>query len=1623
VQQCENELLARQPYVCEVQHELDVMTYCEQGMEKHGSPSGEFIAHTHTTEGWKITLEDPNACKCNGMKYSQYIHHINGRPLQDAEFVDVPISSFEDCEVPPRPVNVIQGMEEILRQLDHYFAKRGITQQDVDTKVQEIMRMLLHVYETFALSMRFLARAQDWADIWSVFLNAFKLVTGKTSLELVPELVKAKEWIIAFAQEMDWIPQNNDVQGLLEDVSTLREGFETYKKIKKNLVLKHSSKLIKYCLSFGLFTKLGLTFENLKYTEVEQAYIKLKYSSRMNFVEETIEGVLFFLERSAQALELKSWTPFLYNGTTVCAWTEEAFEAKNHYRMYEANNNPEITYSSVLGELNSLIERGEHLCKMPTADVVAKATAKRLLLDLQFIYCEMTATHRNQQVRSAPFAELICGKSCVAKTLFTDMLCAHYARVNKLPEGEEYTYHRNPGEEHWNGYRPHMHTLVYDDIGAPNPKKVMGVDPAIGELLPVINSNAMGANMADLKDKGHCPIRPAHVIVNTNIEHLHADVYYAFPLALRRRLPYIITVEPRTDESQGIDYRQEKSPTFVDTTKLPEVMPGFYPNQWNISVKHVIAKEVPGNGPPQVDFDQEHHFNDIYVFLHWYNQILEEHKHSSMKMERTLNAMHSDQWRELWCQHNLPRQHCQICDYENQLQGPLEDDQDEYYSASEEEEAEPLIAWDPIQRAGRDAEVWFPEDNGTLIGLIHDGTYASVHLIDDWITRIRKGTANLVDIVNKKLRAVVLSKMKHLAIAYMKDAAEACWKKIVDSSPLRWALLVIPAFATLAIVGSWCSSFFAPQEDVQGPASSKYGAPMTAQPQDAEPNPWYNADMKVSSFDVPTLTSSWKGKTMDELRSLLAPNIIAFSLRGEKGGEEVCSFEQLHALCLGGHLYVTNNHLIPLVDTYRLHIVHGTDERGVNINKDETLGPSNWKRYPDRDLVFFELHIPPRQDLRALVPRETLNVRCEGAYIQRDIKGFVETNVVRAVQVGLRVHPRLSAQPLNLWIGQAATKTVNGDCGSVLVGLTAFGPLLLGLHVAGGVTSEVECIQLDQRIIEEASAHFGTPIISCNTVNLAAKDKLLPLHSKSIFRFMEGHAKVMGSLPTRASMRSKVAETILAPALKKRGLVVKHGPPVMKGWQPWNHAIQPVLAHSGRIRNDILRQAADAYLEDIFREIPKEEFESLQVLDDLEAINGVPGVKYLEGLNRSSSLGYPWQRSKKFMLMDIEDSRWQDGVTFKQEVWDEIDRMVKDYESGRVTNPVFVGQLKDEAIEFRKIIIGKTRVFLISSAAWTLIMRKWYLSFIRLFQRYRFVFEGMPGLRTQSAAWGKLRKYLTEFGLDRLFAGDFSQYDKLIEAITSLEGFRIIYEVCKYAGWDALSLQILWAIAEDASFPTVLVNGDLVQLEGSNPSGQAVTVILNCIVNSLYMRYAYILRNPEQEAKSFKKNVHLATYGDDNAGNVSKKIDWFHHTAIQEELADIGIKYTMADKSSESRPFISIDEVEFLKRTWRYEPEVDDYFAPLNEASIEKRLMVGVQSAELTPEWQAVENMATSMEDYFFYGRETFEEKKKFLIEVGLESGLQFHMAAKKWPQFDDLLERWKSAPSEISAEQDSSRL
>jgi hypothetical protein len=116
-----------------------------------------------------------------------------------------------------------------------------------------------------------------------------------------------------------------------------------------------------------------------------------------------------------------------------------------------------------------------------------------------------------------------------------------------------------------------MWAVLLDDIASQNPNKGTS-DQTLSDLLQICNQVAFCPPQAELADKGKTPMRPEFVQATTNTEHLNAHAWFANPVAVRRRLPFIIEIKPKRE------FARDDAPDMLDGSKCPMPDPGTYPD-------------------------------------------------------------------------------------------------------------------------------------------------------------------------------------------------------------------------------------------------------------------------------------------------------------------------------------------------------------------------------------------------------------------------------------------------------------------------------------------------------------------------------------------------------------------------------------------------------------------------------------------------------------------------------------------------------------------------------------------------------------------------------------------------------------------------------------------------------------------------------------------------------------------------------------------------------------------------------------------------------------------------------------------------------------------------------------
>ena len=424
---------------------------------------------------------------------------------------------------------------------------------------------------------------------------------------------------------------------------------------------------------------------------------------------------------------------------------------------------------------------------------------------------------------------------------------------------------------------------------------------------------------------------------------------------------------------------------------------------------------------------------------------------------------------------------------------------------------------------------------------------------------------------------------------------------------------------------------------------------------------------------------------------------------------------------------------------------------------------------------------------------------------------------------------------------------------------------------------------------------------------------------------------------------------------------------------------------------ECFEKACIDYKSKLMNGLSKADLASLGKIDDDVNLAGLDGHKGINSIALDTSMGFPFRGQKKRYVSETD--RRIDGISralsAEQWIWDEVNRRESVLREGDRSNMIFKAAMKDESTKLDK---EKRRVFAGCSCPDTLLVRRYFLSLSALMQKHKKLFECAVGVDVQSPEFSELMDYVSEHGTERIIAGDYKAFDGQMSRQFMLAVFRIAIDIMVESGnFDGEDLEVLKGIASEISSPTVDFFGVLVKFLGSNPSGHPLTVIINSIVNSLYIRYAYYVIAKEDRwwnVPIFHKVCNLITYGDDNEMGVKPGYDSFNHTRIAEVLARSGIVYTMADKEAESVPYIKLTEASFLKHYPVWNEELNLYTARIEEDSVAKMLHTHMKSTELTPQQHSCEALQNVARCWFGYGREYYTRRVPELYEIARRAGI-----------------------------------
>jgi hypothetical protein len=481
--------------------------------------------------------------------------------------------------------------------------------------------------------------------------------------------------------------------------------------------------------------------------------------------------------------------------------------------------------------------------------------------------------------------------------------------------------------------------------------------------------------------------------------------------------------------------------------------------------------------------------------------------------------------------------------------------------------------------------------------------------------------------------------------------------------------------------------------------------------------------------------------------------------------------------------------------------------------------------------------------------------------------------------------------------------TEHGDCGlPVKLATGPYANKLLGIHVAGTGTSCLRPAGVASFVTQEMLQN-ALGLIEAQGPNEVAT--FLPSDFSNLLSFEEVSYNERVNLPTNTKLRpSAIAEEV--PFERKKE------PAILSSLDPRSNGIHPVENSLKALFSTESPKLDEDLLERIEEELFEKYRDGLQFkagkreLTFEEACKGIPAI--LNSITCQTSPGYPLcniaTKKGKTSFVWFEDGELRYTELFKTKVLARVEEM-KNY-SGEPIGNRFLGFLKDELLKKSKIEAVRTRMTfandVVSLVAFRVIFGALFVAFMNSFECTGFA----VGFNQYSADMDKFYNYLHEVG-DRMIAGDYKEFDMRYVKQVEMVAYRLFSRLAQtILGVPKAACDYLINHETMGSFQ--ILNA-LVKVESSNKSGCWLTTIINCIVNTIYMRYCFYRKMPWLQ---FDVMIRAIFLGDDHVLSLSKFID-MTPIELAEYMKELGQIYTSAFKDQELKnSYDKFEDITFL---------------------------------------------------------------------------------------------------------------
>lgn len=1421
--------------------------------------------------------------------------------------------------------------------------------------------------------------------------------------------------------------------------------------IKANKAFKQFSKLLSMLISLGLCDMSSLEF-NIHGFELFDRSMLTKHTTAFDFAEACFSTITFFAEGAYLCFKTGSLKPLLLNDFAVMELDEEYIETLSRWDLVQNGNLEKFS-----GMTDHEFERRLNLCISKMSDLSASLSGfdKKLLMDKLIKLKSIKNSFVNKKVacgtRRAPFTIEFHGPSGQGKTTISEQIVDHLLASHNMPLDPQYRAAINTKSKHMDNWSSDKLVAILDDLCNESTNFVS--EPPTRMLIDICNNQMFYAPKAELEGKGKCFVEPEICVVTTNVKDLNARQYSNCPSSVQRR-PHLVVEVKCKEDFRGDDGTLDSNKVRAHyTNDEGEFEPPSLQDVWTVTVeratipektsqasKYTILKDKDGVELKDVSTTKLMQFA-IEQFTSFRKKEVENND-AKKKRQKTMELCGVEGCNHIrgYCPYHLPSEAAlaeavmtphfglttslvvgKLC---STIKGKFNAESETFLDALENRATNLLY-----KKTNRFIDQWdwlclvpekYLDEESKFIEFCEWWYKDDIAQARRQTRRSITGFAFVVWVFHFKL-AVLWLVLAHMVYAcchksYEKgklmhelqrrnDSLPSIIKNTRDKHAKTFAGFVLGAGLVYAIAKSW--SNIKPLFTSQGALSPT--SEEDVKKRDATPNQWapvVQRPLPATQYSKEHIPSKVQTEVLYCLRYAtlhvrsgqkyftnviyLTSNLLLMPNHNFVEDALTLEIKREHSHAIGGTFTVE------IFEETSYH-VPGTDLRLCYITKGGSM--PDLTRYlptgPITDHSFKIFWRPAEGDVNQGVGRARITMT---------------HNSVEQFQGG--EYDYLSVN------------TFEGMCCATLIS-EGKNTVLTGFHLGGQAGTTKGCfgtLTVDQvrkgmlKLMENPTVIFtgsaGVFALKVLGNDILRKDKL---HEKSPINFLPHGSQFSyhGSVIGQSTSRSDVRKTKMSDAVARIcGVENVWGSPKMKPeWFGWQKALENA-SHPGReMHHGLLTIAVRDYVRPLKLLIVADMWKDIKPLSMRDNINGIAGVRFIDALKLSTAAGLGMPGNKIKYIVEIEI----DGAIVRQltpEMLAYFEQAEAAYLRGERNNFVIKACKKDEILPIAK---EKCRIFYANPMVLTLLVRKYFLPILRFLQMNPLVSECSVGINADGPEWDEFYKHAIQHGNDRIFGGDYGKYDQKLPSQLLLAGIRIMIDLAEATGnYTEDDLTIMRAMTGDLVYAYIAVNGDLVSVQsGTHISGNSLTAVLNGICGSLNLRCAFYHLYPQDV--SFRDAVAIMTYGDDNIGSVHEDYTKFNIESVSQFLAAHGQIYTMPDKDSKIRPFLNLDEFEFLKRVSVFNPDMGCYVGALQSSSIFKSLhcYMRPKGCVNTVDEACGINLDNGVRNFLAYGRSVYEERRGQLLKVAQEVGIE-HMCRDVHVGYDDAIAKWHENYDEV---------